>query len=66
MSLFLPSMSLSRRKSCGFWKLGLSLLLITHDLRIAAQVCDRIAVMKNGAVIEEGAAAAVFESPRHE
>jgi peptide/nickel transport system ATP-binding protein len=47
-------------------RLGLSLLLITHDLRIAAQVCDRIAVMKNGAVVEEGTAAAVFESPRHE
>ena len=47
-------------------RLGLSLLFITHDLRVAAQICDRIAVMHRGAVVEEGPAAQVFGAPRHE
>lgn len=46
-------------------QLGLSLLFITHDLRVAAQICDRIAVMKDGRVVEYGTAAEVFLSPRH-
>jgi peptide/nickel transport system ATP-binding protein len=46
-------------------QLGLSLLFITHDLRVAAQICDHIAVMKNGAVVEQGAASEVFLHPQH-
>lgn len=46
-------------------RLGLSMVFITHDLRVAAQLCDRIAVMKNGEVVEEGLTAEVFDSPRH-
>jgi peptide/nickel transport system ATP-binding protein len=46
-------------------RLGLSMIFITHDLRVAAQICDRIAVMKNGEVVEEGATAEVFTAPRH-
>jgi peptide/nickel transport system ATP-binding protein len=44
---------------------GMSAILITHDLGLAAQYCDRIAVMKDGAVVEDGPAAALFAAPRH-
>jgi peptide/nickel transport system ATP-binding protein len=46
-------------------RLGLSMVFITHDLRVAAQICDRIAVMQGGIVVEEGATADVFSAPRH-
>ncbi len=44
---------------------GLSLLFITHDLRVAAQICDHIAVMKDGVVVEHGPASRVFAAPEH-
>jgi ABC-type phosphonate transport system ATPase subunit len=46
-------------------RLGLSIVFITHDLRVAAQVCDLVAVMKDGVVVEHGPIAQVFEAPRH-
>ncbi|CAL77717.1 putative ABC transporter, ATP-binding protein [Bradyrhizobium sp. ORS 278] len=46
-------------------RLGLSIIFITHDLRVAAQICDLVAVMKDGAVVEHGATSDVFGSPRH-
>jgi peptide/nickel transport system ATP-binding protein len=46
-------------------RFNLAVLFITHDLRVAAQVCDRIAVMHRGAVVEEGPTAAVFGAPSH-
>ena len=46
-------------------RLGLSMVFITHDLRVAAQICDRIAVMKDGEVVEEGLTAEVFTAPHH-
>jgi peptide/nickel transport system ATP-binding protein len=46
-------------------RLHLSMLFITHDLRVAAQVCDTIAVMRDGEVVEYGPAAGLFAAPRH-
>ncbi|HLT01957.1 MAG TPA: ABC transporter ATP-binding protein [Geminicoccaceae bacterium] len=47
-------------------RLDLAMLFITHDLRVAAQVCDTIAVMHQGRVVEYGPAAEVFAQPRDE
>jgi peptide/nickel transport system ATP-binding protein len=44
---------------------GMSLILITHDLGLAAEYCDRLAVMKDGTIVETGAAAALFADPQH-
>ncbi|VVE61032.1 microcin ABC transporter ATP-binding protein [Pandoraea anapnoica] len=46
-------------------ELGLSMIFITHDLRIAAQLCDTLAVMKSGSVVEYGDTAAIFRAPSH-
>jgi peptide/nickel transport system ATP-binding protein len=46
-------------------RLGLSMLFITHDLRVAAQICDRIAVMQRGAIVELKATATLFAGPEH-
>jgi peptide/nickel transport system ATP-binding protein len=47
-------------------RLSLSILFITHDLRVAAQVCSKVAVMHHGRVVEAGDLADVFSVPRHE
>jgi len=47
-------------------RLDLAMLFITHDLRVAAQVCDTVAVMHAGRVVETGPASEVFAHPRHE
>jgi peptide/nickel transport system ATP-binding protein len=46
-------------------RLGLSIIFITHDLRVAAQICDLVAVMKDGEVVEQGLAGDVFDRPQH-
>jgi oligopeptide/dipeptide ABC transporter ATP-binding protein len=45
--------------------LGLSLILITHDLSVIAETCDRVLVMYAGRVAEEGPVRRVFTAPRH-
>jgi microcin C transport system ATP-binding protein len=44
----------------------MSLLLITHDLRIVRKMTDRVGVMKNGLIVEQGEVREVFEKPRHD
>jgi oligopeptide/dipeptide ABC transporter ATP-binding protein len=46
-------------------ELGMAMILVTHDLGVVAQTCDRVCVMYAGEVVEAGAAAEVFERPRH-
>lgn len=46
-------------------RLNLTMLFITHDLRVAAQVCDTIAVMRYGEVVEYGPTAEMFAKPKH-
>jgi peptide/nickel transport system ATP-binding protein len=47
-------------------RLDLAMILITHDLRVAAQVCDTVAVMRAGEIVEHGPAVDVLGQPRHE
>ncbi len=44
---------------------GLGLLFITHDLRVAAQLCDSVIVMHQGQMVERGATAQVYAQPQH-
>jgi len=46
-------------------EMGLSLLFITHDLRVAATVCEEIAVMSKGQLVEAGSTADIFANPQH-
>ncbi len=46
-------------------RLGLTMLFITHDLRVAAQVCDTIAVMRAGEIVEQGPTGRIFSAPQH-
>src|SRR5262249_9753078 len=46
-------------------KFGLSILLITHDMGVAAEICDRIYVMYAGKIVEEASVFQIFKSPKH-
>jgi len=46
-------------------ELGIAIVFITHDLRVAAQICDEVIVMQRGAVVEQGPAAEVLAHPAH-
>jgi peptide/nickel transport system ATP-binding protein len=45
--------------------LGLSIVFITHDLRVAAQICDQVAIMQAGKIVEYGPAMTVLTAPQH-
>jgi oligopeptide/dipeptide ABC transporter ATP-binding protein len=46
-------------------KLNMSMILITHDLGVVAETCDRVIVMYASKIVEEGLAAEVFNKPKH-
>jgi len=45
-------------------RLGIALLFITHDLRVAAQICDEVVVMQHGRVVEQGPAGEILTNPQ--
>ena len=45
--------------------LSLSMLFITHDLRVAAHVCEQIVVMRDGKLVERGRTRDIFANPQH-
>ena len=47
-------------------RLGLAMLLITHDFGIVAEMADRVAVMHGGRIVEQNSLRALFREPRHE
>lgn len=46
-------------------KMGMALLLITHDLKIVEKMADRVCVMKSGKIVESGTAKDIFSTPQH-
>jgi len=47
-------------------KLGMAIIMITHDLGVVAQMCDEVIVMYAGSICEQGTADEIFYNPRHE
>ncbi|SES25824.1 methionine ABC transporter ATP-binding protein [Psychrobacillus sp. OK032] len=46
-------------------KLGLTIVLITHEMHVIQKICDQVAVMENGQVIEQGSVLDIFSVPKH-
>ena len=44
---------------------GMALLFITHDFGVVSEICDRVAVMKDGVIVETGTAETVLANPQH-
>ena len=45
---------------------NLTIVIITHEMHVIRRICDEVAVMENGSVIEQGTVTNVFENPKHE
>ncbi|WP_019774620.1 methionine ABC transporter ATP-binding protein [Streptococcus sobrinus] len=45
-------------------KLGLTVVMITHEMQIVKEICNRVAVMQNGSLIEEGSTLEIFSNPK--
>jgi peptide/nickel transport system ATP-binding protein len=45
---------------------SIGMLFITHDLRVASQICDRVIVMHRGRIVEQGPVSQVFFAPQHD
>ncbi|MFC2401139.1 MAG: methionine ABC transporter ATP-binding protein [Streptococcus sobrinus] len=45
-------------------KLGLTVVMITHEMQIVKDICNRVAVMQNGSLIEEGSTLEIFSNPK--
>nr|WP_083893519.1 ABC transporter ATP-binding protein [Herbaspirillum sp. B65] len=46
-------------------RLNIALIFVTHDLRVAAQICDRVLVMHKGKIVESGDPEQIFDAPQH-
>lgn len=46
-------------------ELGITILLITHEMHVIQKICDRVAVMENGEIVEQGLTLDVFTAPQH-
>ncbi len=46
-------------------RFGITYLFISHDLRVVRFICDRVAVMRQGKIVEQGSAAGVYSNPTH-
>ena len=44
-------------------KLGLTIVLITHEMEVIKEICDRVSIMEDGRIIEEGSVIKVFSNP---
>lgn len=47
-------------------EMGITMVVITHEMAVVKEICDRVAVMEHGRIVEEGSALSVFASPRSE
>lgn len=45
---------------------GIAMVLITHDVKVAAEICDEVAVILRGEVVETGQTGEVFANPKHD
>ena len=46
-------------------EIGITILLITHEMNVIQRICDRVAVMEHGAVVESGTVRDIFTNPQH-